>query len=97
MASIETRPCGSSGLQLPVVGLGCWAFGGGEYWGAQSQDDVDDVVHAALDLGINYFDSAEASRTAFATPEGKAAFDDAENFLNLDRVRASLCEEITIL
>jgi myo-inositol catabolism protein IolS len=60
MASVEKRPCGSSGLELPVVGLGCWAFGGGEYWGAQSQDDVDDVVHAALDLGINYFDSAEA-------------------------------------
>jgi aryl-alcohol dehydrogenase-like predicted oxidoreductase len=60
MAPIETRPCGRSGLELPVIGLGCWAFGGGEYWGAQSQDDVDDVVHAALDLGINYFDSAEA-------------------------------------
>jgi aryl-alcohol dehydrogenase-like predicted oxidoreductase len=47
-------------LRLPVVGLGCWAFGGGEYWGAQSQEDVDAVVHAAIDLGINYFDSAEA-------------------------------------
>jgi aryl-alcohol dehydrogenase-like predicted oxidoreductase len=42
------------------LGLGCWAFGGGEYWGPQSQDDVDAVVHAALDLGITYFDSAEA-------------------------------------
>ena len=60
MAPALTRPCGTSGLRLPVVGLGCWAFGGGEYWGAQSQDDVDDVVHAALDLGITYFDSAEA-------------------------------------
>jgi myo-inositol catabolism protein IolS len=60
MSSVQTRPCGTSGLRLPVVGLGCWAFGGGEYWGAQSQDDVDQVVHAALDLGITYFDSAEA-------------------------------------
>ena len=60
MAPVETRPCGSSGLNLSAVGLGCWAFGGGEYWGAQSQDDVDEVVHAALDLGITYFDSAEA-------------------------------------
>jgi aryl-alcohol dehydrogenase-like predicted oxidoreductase len=47
-------------LRLPAVGLGCWAFGGGEYWGPQSQGDVDAVVHAALDLGITYFDSAEA-------------------------------------
>jgi aryl-alcohol dehydrogenase-like predicted oxidoreductase len=60
MAPVETRPCGTSGLRLPAVGLGCWAFGGGEYWGAQSQEDVDAVVHAALDLGITYFDSAEA-------------------------------------
>ena len=60
MASVETRACGNSGLRLPVVGLGCWAFGGGEYWGDQNQDDVDQVVHAALDLGITYFDSAEA-------------------------------------
>jgi myo-inositol catabolism protein IolS len=60
MAPVETRPCGTSGLRLPAVGLGCWAFGGGEYWGPQNQDDVDEVVHAALDLGITYFDSAEA-------------------------------------
>jgi myo-inositol catabolism protein IolS len=60
MAHVETRPCGQSGLRLPALGLGCWAFGGGEYWGAQSQADVDEVVHAALDLGINYFDTAEA-------------------------------------
>jgi aryl-alcohol dehydrogenase-like predicted oxidoreductase len=58
--AIETRPCGTSGLRLPVVGLGCWAFGGGEYWGPQSQEDVTAVVHAALDLGITYFDTAEA-------------------------------------
>ena len=58
--AVETRPCGTSGLRLPAVGLGCWAFGGGEYWGPQSQEDADAVVHAALDLGVNYFDTAEA-------------------------------------
>jgi aryl-alcohol dehydrogenase-like predicted oxidoreductase len=40
--------------------MGCWAFGGGEYWGPQSQHDVDRTVRRALDLGVNYFDSAEA-------------------------------------
>jgi aryl-alcohol dehydrogenase-like predicted oxidoreductase len=39
--------------------VGCWSFGGGEYWGEQSQKDVNDVVHAALDLGVNAFDTAE--------------------------------------
>lgn len=57
--SLAARPCGLSGLQLPLLGLGTWAFGGGTYWGPQDQHDVDEVVARALDLGINYFDTAE--------------------------------------
>jgi aryl-alcohol dehydrogenase-like predicted oxidoreductase len=57
---METRMCGNSGLRLSVLGLGCWAFGGGEYWGEQSQSDVDAVVGRSVELGINYFDTAEA-------------------------------------
>lgn len=45
---------------LPALGVGCWAFGGGDYWGPQSQADVDAVVHAAIDLGCGFFDTAEA-------------------------------------
>lgn len=57
---METRACGSSGLKLSVLGLGCWSFGGGDYWGPQHQSDVDAVVHRAVDAGITYFDTAEA-------------------------------------
>jgi aryl-alcohol dehydrogenase-like predicted oxidoreductase len=39
--------------------MGCWAYGGGAYWGEQSQQDVNVVVQAALDRGINFFDTAE--------------------------------------
>lgn len=56
---MEKRLCKNSGLELSVTGTGCWAFGGGEYWGSQNQKDVNDVVHASVDLGINYFDTAE--------------------------------------
>lgn len=56
---METRKCGRSNLVLPALGLGTWAFGGGGYWGPQDQTDVDAVVGRALDLGINYFDTAE--------------------------------------
>lgn len=57
---MEKRICKNTGLELSVIGTGCWAFGGGEYWGNQDQKDVNEVVHASLALGINYFDTAEA-------------------------------------
>ena len=57
---MENRICKNSGLELSILGTGCWAFGGGEYWGDQSQKDVKSVVHESVNLGINYFDTAEA-------------------------------------
>jgi myo-inositol catabolism protein IolS len=57
---MEKRICQNSGLELSVIGTGCWVFGGGYYWGDCNQKDVNDVVHGSVDLGINYFDTAEA-------------------------------------
>lgn len=56
---MKRRKLGASGLELSVLGMGCWQYGGGSYWGNQDQQDVDQVVHQALDIGINYFDTAE--------------------------------------
>lgn len=56
---MEFRKLGGSGIAVSKIGLGCWSFGGGAYWGAQSQKDVDTVVAGALDSGINLFDTAE--------------------------------------
>jgi len=56
---MEKRSLGRSDLHVGVLGLGCWQFGGGSYWGAQDQRDVERVVHGALDTGVNYFDTAE--------------------------------------
>jgi aryl-alcohol dehydrogenase-like predicted oxidoreductase len=50
---------GKSRLPLSVLGMGCWAYGGGKYWGDQSQSDVNDVVACAIENGITYFDTAE--------------------------------------
>jgi aryl-alcohol dehydrogenase-like predicted oxidoreductase len=46
-------------LAVSRIALGCWTFSGGNRWG-----DVDDkvsvrAIHAALDAGINLFDTAE--------------------------------------
>ncbi len=56
---MQTRACPASDLALPILGVGCFSFGGGAYWGEQSQRDVDAVVATALDLGVNFFDTAE--------------------------------------
>lgn len=50
---------GKSNIEINALGMGCWAYGGGSYWGDQAQQDVNDIVGLALDRGINYFDTAE--------------------------------------
>ncbi|MFA6507005.1 MAG: aldo/keto reductase [Treponemataceae bacterium] len=50
---------GNSDIAVSALGLGCWSFGGGAYWGHTSQKDVEAVVRSALDSGLNYFDTAE--------------------------------------
>ena len=57
---IPTRKCGRHDLRLPILGMGCWAYGGGEYWGAQDQKEVEVMVRAAVERGANFFDTAEA-------------------------------------
>ena len=51
---------GRSDIFISPLTLGCWPFGGGEYWGSKSQQDVNNVVSAALDMGVFTFDTAEA-------------------------------------
>ncbi|HLI76539.1 MAG TPA: aldo/keto reductase [Acidobacteriaceae bacterium] len=47
------RPMGSTGLQVSILGMGGYHLGT-----AGSQDEVDYMVHKALDHGINFFDNA---------------------------------------
>lgn len=58
---MDTRRLGYSDLNLTPVGLGAWAIGGGDNpYGWGSQDDADSIatIHRALDLGINWIDTA---------------------------------------
>jgi len=52
---------GNSGLEITRLGFGAWALGGANYdWGWGAQDDEQSVatIHHALDLGINWIDTA---------------------------------------
>jgi aryl-alcohol dehydrogenase-like predicted oxidoreductase len=48
-----------SGLSVSRIALGCWAFAGTSNWGPQDDENSIAAVHAALDLGITLFDTAE--------------------------------------
>jgi aryl-alcohol dehydrogenase-like predicted oxidoreductase len=58
---MQTRKLGSSDLHLTPVGLGAWAIGGGDNpygWGPQDDADSIATTRRALDLGINWIDTA---------------------------------------
>ena len=60
---MQKRKLGYSDLYLTTIGLGTWALGGGDWrWGWGAQDDADSIatIHRALDLGINWLDTAAA-------------------------------------
>ena len=54
---METRRLGASDLDLTVIGLGTWQFGG--RWGGADDSDSEAACHAALDAGINWIDTAD--------------------------------------
>ena len=65
-----TRRLGKSGIKVSALGMGCWAIGGPWTWHNPGEDPwpagwgkIDDqesirAIHAALDLGVNFFDTA---------------------------------------
>lgn len=58
---MELRPFGNSDMQITPIGFGAWAIGGSgwEYaWGAQDDQESIEAIHRALDLGINWIDTA---------------------------------------
>ncbi len=59
---MQTRPFGTTGLQLSAIGLGTWAIGGPWDFGWGPQDDGESLatVQEALALGINWIDTAPA-------------------------------------
>lgn len=55
---IEKRVLGKSGITVSVIGLGLWAIGG-DYWGPTDDRQSLSTIDAALDRGVNLFDTAD--------------------------------------
>jgi aryl-alcohol dehydrogenase-like predicted oxidoreductase len=54
---MKRRPLGSTGMQVSEIGLGAWQLAN-PAWGLEDQEAAIGIVHAALDEGCNFFDTA---------------------------------------
>jgi aryl-alcohol dehydrogenase-like predicted oxidoreductase len=53
---MEKRQLGKKGLELSAMGLGC--MGMSEFYGSHSDEESVRNIHRAMELGINFFDTA---------------------------------------
>ena len=62
-----TRKLGRSNIEISALGMGCWAIGGPFFdketrtplgWGEVNDNELTRAVHCALELGVNFFDTA---------------------------------------
>ena len=58
---LRTTHLGPTGMEITRVGFGAWALGGGGFewsWGSQEDEDSIAAIHRALELGVNWVDTA---------------------------------------
>jgi aryl-alcohol dehydrogenase-like predicted oxidoreductase len=65
-----TRFLGRSGIEVSAMGMGCWAIGGPFWrddipvgWGEVDDNESIRAIHACIDLGVNFFDTADVYGT----------------------------------
>ena len=63
---MKYRKFGSTDIDISTIVMGGWAIGGGYTWGEQDEKDSLDTIRAAVDAGINMFDTAEFYNDGFA-------------------------------
>ena len=59
--TLATHPLGNTGFNITRVGFGAWAVGGGGWsygWGPQDDTASPATMHRALELGVNWIDTA---------------------------------------
>jgi len=56
---MEYRKLGRSDLEVSAICMGCWALAGGTVWGDQDEQEAIGALRTAVDVGVNFFDTAE--------------------------------------
>ncbi len=62
-SKLATARLGTTGMEITRVGFGAWAIGGGGWefgWGPQDDEQSAATIHRALELGVNWIDTAAA-------------------------------------
>src|SRR3954469_10585108 len=54
---MQYRSLGRTGFQVSTISVGCWAIGGS--WGKINDEESLAALHRSLDLGVNFFDTAD--------------------------------------
>jgi aryl-alcohol dehydrogenase-like predicted oxidoreductase len=54
---MQYRLLGRTGFNVSTISVGCWAIGGS--WGKVNDEESVAALHRALDLGVNFFDTAD--------------------------------------
>ena len=57
MVTAQARPLGRTGTSIFPIGFGAWAIGG--FWGAVDDEESMRALHAAIDAGVNFIDTAD--------------------------------------
>ena len=57
---MQYKILGHSDIKVSTLTFGCWSIVADANWGDQGEKESTDAIHAALDAGINFFDTAPA-------------------------------------
>lgn len=60
MTTTPNRMLGRSGIAISALGVGCWAMGGAGWGGGADDAESIRAIRRALDLGVTFFDTADA-------------------------------------
>jgi aryl-alcohol dehydrogenase-like predicted oxidoreductase len=55
---MKTRNLGNTGISVSEVGFGAWQLGNQRDWGSMTDEEAIYLVHQAMDMGCNFFDTA---------------------------------------
>ena len=74
---MKFNPYIKDSILISKIGLGAWQLGHDSGWKSMTKTEAVHLVHSALDVGVNFFDTAEL----YPVPPRKEEQGDTEKFI----------------